>query len=235
MGRNRRLSRERWRASPMASFAPLHPVNGYLGYLPLEDYGLIGDGSAAALVGRDGAIPWLCVPRFDAPPLFCGLLDAGRGGAFTVAPEDLVESRQCYAPDSGVLVTDMRGRSGRLRLTDALVLRSGADLTEDAPAGRAELLRSVRVLHGRVRLRVEVSPRGGARAEPQAGGLRLRCPGRPDLDLQLFSTVPLDGLSTTHTLDAGDRLHLILRWGRGTHRHHPFPPEALLRTTLDTW
>jgi GH15 family glucan-1,4-alpha-glucosidase len=74
--------------------APLWPVGGYL---PREDYGLIGDGSTAALVGRDGAIPWLCVPRFDTPPLFCGLLNAGRGGAFTVAPEDLLESRQCYA------------------------------------------------------------------------------------------------------------------------------------------
>jgi hypothetical protein len=107
----------------MGSFAPLCPIDGYL---PLEDYGLIGDGTTAALVGRDGAIRWLCVPRFDASPLFCGVLDAARGGAFTVAPEDLVESRQFYEPDTGVLVTEMRGRSGVLRLTDALTLRSGA-------------------------------------------------------------------------------------------------------------
>ena len=66
------------------------------GYLPIEDYGLIGDGSTAALVGRDGAVAWLCLPRFDSPPVFCSFLDARRGGAVIVAPDDLVESRQCY-------------------------------------------------------------------------------------------------------------------------------------------
>jgi GH15 family glucan-1,4-alpha-glucosidase len=110
---------------PDASFKPLVPVAGYLS---LEDHGLIGDGVTAALVGRDGSIPWLCVPRFDSPPLFCGILDKERGGTFTVAPEDLVESRQYYRPDSGVLVTEMRGQSGVVRVTDALTLRSGADL-----------------------------------------------------------------------------------------------------------
>lgn len=52
------------------------------GYLPISDHGLIGDGATAALVGRDGAIEWLCVPRFDSRPLFAGLLDVRRGGAF---------------------------------------------------------------------------------------------------------------------------------------------------------
>jgi GH15 family glucan-1,4-alpha-glucosidase len=71
-------------------FFPLRPLDGYF---PLEDYGLIGDGTTAALVGRDGAVSWLCVPRFDSPPLFCRIFDAARGGAFTVAPEHLVASR----------------------------------------------------------------------------------------------------------------------------------------------
>jgi alpha,alpha-trehalase len=141
----------------MVTFAPIHRLDGYL---PLEGYGLIGDGTTAALVGRDGALAWLCLPRFDSPPLFCSLLDAVRGGDFTVVPDDLVESRQFYEPDSGVLVTDMRGKSGLLRLTDALTLRSGADLIEDTPAGRGELPRSVRVLDGCVRLRIEGMIRG---------------------------------------------------------------------------
>jgi GH15 family glucan-1,4-alpha-glucosidase len=106
------------------------------GYLPLEDYGLIGDGTTAALVGRDGSIPWLCVPRFDSTPLFCGILDARRGGTFKIAPEGHTESRHYYEPDTAVLVTEMRTASGTVRLTDAMLFRSGADLREDVPAGR---------------------------------------------------------------------------------------------------
>ena len=82
---------------------PFRPVRARGGYLPLEDLGLIGDGSTAALVGLDGSIPWMCLPRFDSDPLFCGLLDHARGGHFTVALEDLVEARQHYRPDTGVL------------------------------------------------------------------------------------------------------------------------------------
>jgi alpha,alpha-trehalase len=216
----------------MMTFSPLQRVDGYL---PLEDYGLIGDGATAALVGRDGALAWLCVPRFDSPPLFCRLLDSARGGAFTVAPADLVESRQVYEPDTGVLVTEMRGQSGMIRLTDALTFRSGADLTEDVPAGRGELLRVVRVLDGQVRLRIEVEPRGQVQADCRSGGLRLRCATHPDLDLQLSCTTKLDGLRTTHELKAGDRLSLLLRWQGGAHRHHPFEPDELLQATLSTW
>jgi GH15 family glucan-1,4-alpha-glucosidase len=65
--------------------APFSPIEYASGYLPLEDYGLIGDGSTAGLVGRDGVISWLCVPRFDSPPLFCGILDARRGGDYPQA------------------------------------------------------------------------------------------------------------------------------------------------------
>jgi GH15 family glucan-1,4-alpha-glucosidase len=113
--------------------APFSPIEYIDGYLPLEDYGLIGDGSTAALVGRDGAIPWLCVPRFDSSALFCGILEAARGGAFTVAPEDLVESRQYYEPDSGVLVTEMRSRSGMVRVTDAVARVHGASVALNRP------------------------------------------------------------------------------------------------------
>src|SRR5690349_8070023 len=101
------------------------------GYLPIEDHGLIGDGATAALVGRDGRIVWLCLPRFDSPPLFCSLLDAGRGGHFAITPEGLQESRQFYEPDSPVLVTEMKSAGGLTRLTDFCPLRVGSDLTDD--------------------------------------------------------------------------------------------------------
>src|SRR5262245_26938989 len=96
------------------------------GYPRLEDMGLIGDGTTAALVGLDGSIPWLCLPRFDSEPLLCGLLDAGSGGAFTVAPEEVLEARQRYEPDTAVLVTELRSPTGVLAVTDALALRPSA-------------------------------------------------------------------------------------------------------------
>jgi len=213
-------------------FAPLRRIDGYL---PIEDHGLIGDGTTAALIGRDGAVSWLCVPRFDSPPLFCRLLDAKRGGAFTVAPEELVEARQFYEPDSSVLITELRSQSGLIRLTDALTLRSGANLAEDVAAGRAELLRSVSVLQGRVRLRIEVEPWGGARAERHAGGFQLRCEAAPERDLWLFSTGPLEGLRTSCEVKAGDHLQVVLRWGGGAHRYQAMTPEEVLQATTDGW
>ncbi|MFF2662878.1 glycoside hydrolase family 15 protein [Kitasatospora sp. NPDC058032] len=213
---------------------PFRPVLRRHGYLPLEDLGLIGDGTTAALVGRDGSIPWLCLPRFDAEPLFCGLLDHARGGHFTLAPEDLVEARQRYEPDTGVLVTELRSRTGLVRVTDALALRSGADLADDAPAARAELVRSAVVLDGRVRLRAELEPRGGARTRALFSGLELRPVRRPGLRLHLRSNRPLHGLHSTHDLRQGDRLDLVLSWGR-FHRHHRVDTDAMLKGTVDAW
>ena len=111
------------------------------GYLPIEDYGLIGDGATGALVGRDGSIDWLCVPRFDGQPLFCGLLDSRRGGSFRVAPAELRAAGQRYETDTDVLVTELYAAGGVVEITDALTLRSGADLSEDLPAARGELFR----------------------------------------------------------------------------------------------
>ncbi|WP_030378273.1 MULTISPECIES: glycoside hydrolase family 15 protein [unclassified Streptomyces] len=213
---------------------PFRPVRGRAGYLPLEDLGLIGDGTTTALVGLDGSIPWMCLPRFDAEPLFCGLLDHARGGHFTLAPEELVEARQRYEPDTGVLVTELRGRTGLVRVTDALTLRSGADLTDDAPADRAELVRSAVVLAGTVRLRAEVEPRGGAQVRALFSGLEVRPSRRPDLRLHLRSNRPLTGLHSTHDLRQGDRLDLVLSWGR-FHRHHRFDTDGMLRATADAW
>jgi GH15 family glucan-1,4-alpha-glucosidase len=211
------------------------PITYSAGYLPIEDHGLIGDGSTAALVGRDGAISWMCAPRFDSPPLFCRLLDALRGGAFTVAPEELLESRQFYEPDTAVLVTEMRNATGLVRLTDALTLRQGADLREDAAAGRCELLRSVETLQGGVRLRIEVEPRGGAQVGARSGGLFIRSVARPHLDLQLSSSVPLQGLRNVVELGEGARLHLTLRWGGAFGRHKPLSAEDSLLATRDAW
>jgi len=213
---------------------PFRPVRLHGGYLPLEDLGLIGDGATAALVGLDGSIPWMCVPRFDSEPLFCGLLDQAHGGRFTMAPEDPAEARQRYEPDTGVLTTELRNAAGVVRITDALVLRSGADLTDDAPADRAELVRSAVVLSGNVRLRVELTPRGGGQARALFSGLEVEVSRRPGLRLHLRSNRPLTALHGTYDLEQGDRLELVLSWGR-FHRHHRFDAEAMVRETSNAW
>jgi alpha,alpha-trehalase len=213
---------------------PFRRVQTRDGYLPLEDLGLIGDGSTVALVGLDGSIQWLCLPRFDSEPLFCGLLDAKRGGHFSVTPDDLTEARQRYEPDTGVLATELRSPTGLIRVTDALALRSGADLTDDVPAGRSELVRSAVVLDGNVRLRVDLEPRGGAQTRVVAGGLEVRPSRRPDLRLHLRSSRPLDGVHGAYDLQRGDSVDLVLSWGR-THRHHRFDALAMLQGTAEAW
>ncbi|WP_447985500.1 glycoside hydrolase family 15 protein [Nitrospira sp. Nam74] len=205
------------------------------GYLPIEDHGLIGDGATAALVSRDGKIVWLCLPRFDSPALFCSLLDVRRGGHLAVTLEDLQESRQFYELDSAVLVTEMRSGGGLIRLTDCCPLRNGADLTEDLQATRGELLRSVEVLSGEVRLRIEIEPRGGAEAEARDGGLRVRCTAQPELMLKFLSSAPLKGLCTVISLKKGESFHLLLRW-RQSHGHVPsFDARRLHNDTTVAW
>jgi len=75
-------------------------------YQPIEHYGVIGNLRTAALVGLDGSIDWLCLPRFDSPSVFAAILDDAIGGRFRIAP--LVEGarqKQFYWPDTNVLVT----------------------------------------------------------------------------------------------------------------------------------
>jgi GH15 family glucan-1,4-alpha-glucosidase len=211
------------------------PVKRTDGYLPIQDHGLIGDGATAALVGRDGAISWLCVPRFDSPPLFCSILDPERGGRFTVAPEGHLKSAQRYEEDTGVLVTEMQTVSGSVRVTDAMTLHSGADLAEDAAAARGELLRRVEVLEGEVRLRVEILPRGGGNPKPTTGGIRIGSGTFPHLDLTLASPLRLDGLQSAHSLRKGDRVFLLLRWAGGSHQHALSQADQRLEETIDVW
>ncbi|OBF35959.1 glycoside hydrolase family 15 [Mycobacterium sp. ACS1612] len=210
------------------------PIRRHSGYLPLEDLGLIGDGATAALVGLDGSIPWMCVPDFDSDPLFCGLLDHQRGGDFTLTLEGLQEARQHYEPDTGVLVTELRGGTGVVRLTDALALRSGADLNDDAASARAELVRSAVVLAGSVKVRMSLQPRGGARTRAAFNGLVVEAARHPGLRLHLRSNRPVTGLQATYDLEQGDRLQLVLSWGR-FHRHHPLDADARLRETAAAW
>lgn len=205
------------------------------GYPPIEDHGLIGDLRTCAMVGLDGAINWLCLPRFDSDAVFCSLLDRERGGHFTVAPEGVTHSRQYYLPDSAVLVTEMRSETGLVRVTDALTVQSGADLSEGVSVARNELLRSIEVIEGSVRLGIDLCPRGEFRTEVQGGGLAIHIEGRDDLELHLTSSAPLESTRTTVELESGQSRHLRLTWGRHPVRYHPIEADVVLKSTVDAW
>ncbi|HEV2890375.1 MAG TPA: glycoside hydrolase family 15 protein [Frankiaceae bacterium] len=217
------------RGSAGDGYAPLAAVDGYL---PIEDHGLLGDGTTAALVARDATVAWLCVPRFDSAPVFCSILDAERGGAFRIAARGLVEARQRYEPDTAVLVTELRTGTGAVRVTDCLALRPDADLSVAEDASRGALVRSVLALDGEVELDVAVEPRGGATAERSGAALVLR-PRDHDVVLTLSATVPLDGPRTTLRLAAGERVDLVLCWSG--ERDAAGSAGGLLDATLGAW
>lgn len=122
------------------------------GYLPLEDYGAIGDGRSVALSGADGSIDWWCVPNMDSALLFDRLLDGENGGRFSIRPDEPFEVEQRYREASNVLETVFTTAGGRAVLVKSL--NSGT-------AGRppwAELARRVECVDGSMRFDVLMRP-----------------------------------------------------------------------------
>src|ERR671911_2514590 len=124
----------------------------------LEDYGLIGDQQAAALVGRTGAVDWLCLPRFDSASCFSALLGDERHGRWLVAPAGEVRaSSRRYRPGTLVLETDFETSEGAVRVIDFMPRRA---------QGPPRVMRIVEGLRGRVPMRMELSVR------PDYGSIR---------------------------------------------------------------
>ena len=122
-----------------------------MGYLPIEEHGIVGDLHTAALVGVDGTIDWLCLPRFDSPSVFASVLDNEKGGHFRLSPLDYMRSQQLYLPDTNVLLTRFLSPEGVAEVLDFMPI-------EKETGERHSLIRGVRVIRGRMHFEVECRP-----------------------------------------------------------------------------
>jgi GH15 family glucan-1,4-alpha-glucosidase len=123
------------------------------GYAAIEDYAVLGDGRAIALVALDGSIDWLCLPNVDAPPVLSGLLDPDRGGQFVLRPKGPYEAARRYTDDSNILETVFAASDGTVKVVEALNSDGGALLPW------SELVRSVECIEGTVELEWRLSAR----------------------------------------------------------------------------
>jgi len=122
-------------------------------YLPIENYGVIGNMKSIALVGINGSIDFLCYPDFDSPSVFASLLDDKQGGCFQIEPQlSGVRIRQLYLPDTNILITRFLAEEGVTELTDFMPIES--ELEEPN-----EIVRVVKVIRGTVRFTMRCRPR----------------------------------------------------------------------------
>ncbi len=141
---------------------------------------MIGDGRSAALVARDGALDWLCWPRFDSPALFAALLDDERGGHWRIGPRDARPAGRRYVPGTNVLETRTRSSTGVLRLTDFMPVHGREDAARWL-LPEHELVRVATCDEGEVDVEVELAPRWPYGARP----VTLRRVGRGELRADL--------------------------------------------------
>ncbi|MFD8815442.1 glycoside hydrolase family 15 protein [Streptomyces sp. NPDC059627] len=201
----------------------------------IEDYALIGDEQTAALVGRDGSIDWLCLPRFDSAACFARLLGDEDHGHWRIAPYGATTcTRRGYRPDTLVLDTEWETTEGTVRVTDLMPQRDQApDVVRivEGVSGRV-------TVHSTLRLRFDygsVIPwmrRSGthrvAVAGPDAVWLRS--------DPSVRTWGEDFGTHSEFTVAAGERVAFVLTWHPS---HEPRPPlvdpyEAL-RTSVTDW
>src|ERR1043166_6256871 len=201
--------------------------------LPIEDYGLIGNAHTAALVGRDGSIDWLCVPRFDSAACFAALLGKPEHGRWLLAPAaDVRRVERRYRPETLILETDFETAGGSARVTDFM------------PAGdpSCNVVRIVEGLAGRMAMRMQLILRFGYGADvPWVRRIDDRMGGTAGPDtVELTTQVEVrgEGLTSVAEFDLaqGERAVFVL-----SHRasHEPgcaaLDADAALAATEQWW
>ncbi|RKL18355.1 Uncharacterized protein C4H3.03c [Fusarium oxysporum] len=143
------------------------------GYLPIEDYGMIGNMHTCALVGIDGSIDYMCWPDFDSPSVFCRLLDKDKGGHFFISPPPYVNctTKQQYLPSSCILQTRSIHEDGVVDVVDffprpqnitvttkGVKLSAYREVTKVQDELKKWLVRRVECIRGSMNLDIELFP-----------------------------------------------------------------------------
>jgi GH15 family glucan-1,4-alpha-glucosidase len=209
----------------------------------IADYAIIGDCRTAALVSQDGSIAWLCLPHFSAPSVFASLLDAERGGRFSIRPVGCFRSRRRYCGATAVLETTFETPTGSARLIDAMPIATDACSLHPL----REVLRIIEGVEGEVAFDVHWTPRPNyARAEPiirSRGALGWSCAWSDELFL-LRAEAPLEllagqgAVSGRIRVEAGRRMRFSMCYAKAdVGIIAALGPEAdsRLEATLEWW
>lgn len=202
---------------------------------PIEDYGIIGNMLSAALVGRDGSIDWLCLPRFDAAACFAALLGTSENGRWLIAPEDTdYRTTRRYVPDTAVLETTFHTASGKVTLIDFM------PLTDDEE--KVDVVRIVRGIEGEVAMTMELVLRfnyGQAAPWVRRRDYGLSAVSGPDA-VELHTDLPLHGRDmksfASFVVRKGQSVPFTLSYHR-SHRTPHFVPDRneSLNRTVSWW
>ncbi|WP_336322138.1 glycoside hydrolase family 15 protein [Streptomyces lavendofoliae] len=201
----------------------------------IEDYALIGDLQTAALVGKDGSIDWLCLPRFDSAACFAALLGDEENGHWRIAPKDAHTcARRRYVGDTLVLESVWETRTGTVRVLDFMPQR------DEAP----DVVRIVEGVSGTVEmasvLRLRFDYGSVVPWVRRTDGHRVAIAGPDSIWLRSEPTVKTWGQQfstcSSFTVGAGEKVAFVLTWHPS---HQPRPPlidpfEAL-EHTLEDW
>ena len=164
--------------------------------LAIEDYGLIGSIRTAALVGRNGSIDWMCVPRFDSAACFASLLGDKTNGRWLIEPVGDVKSvKRRYRGDTLILETTFEQAGGVATVIDFMPISKSEE--------RVDLVRIVRCDSGTITMRTEFILRFGyGRDIPwmRRADYGLRAVAGPDA-IELRSPIRMVGHNLTHTIE----------------------------------
>ncbi len=217
------------------------------GFLPIEAYGAIGNGKTVALVGSDGSLDWLCLPRIDSPSIFGRLLNGGTAGFWQIVPTGNWKVKREYRADSNVLVTTFVTETGSVELTDFMpsIGMGGALGIVDRLQGGV-LIRIVRGVQGTVNLQQHIVPgfdygrdRPTFEMVPGRGAL-IRGSAQY---LSIHTSAKLepqdDRLSGTFDVSAGDEIPIIATYhGSAAPVWMEFAPDTAARlrdSELELW